>query len=1279
MNIHDLQLHFSIRKLSVGVVSCLIGICFISSNQTVQADSMSIASNNKSVIISNSSSNSNPTETKSSNKQDIVDSNNTIPTQIDSHSNQNSTKSNPTETIASKSNNKQNIVDSNNISPTQINSHSNQNSTKTTLVNFKLNVSSQQPAAADSAENKLETAALNPTIDEKLDAKMLAESKTTAQAKDTNGGFDKATWGTLNVNNWKGGVQGDYYQLTDYTGDANHVIVPNEADFAKAGISTSGKQVGVTSALMHTIFKKANTNDATVAFSKTNNETVKAIGSDWSDTWGHSQSGDLKAKLSKFDGTNLDVSNVTNMSGMFTNNHISDLSPLANWNVGHVKDMIYMFASNQISDLKPLTYWNDSNVTDMRYMFYNNQISDLSPLAKWNVGNVKNMSHMFSSNQISDLSPLANWNDSNVTNMDGMFEHNQISDLGPLANWKVDSVTSMIGMFRNNYISDLRPLANWKVSNVTDMSVMFEYNQISDLGPLAKWNVYNVTNMIGMFTNNHISDLSPLANWNVGHVKDMIYMFASNQISDLKPLTYWNDSNVTDMRYMFYNNHISDLSPLAKWNVSNVTNMIGMFKNNRISNVSPLANWDVNNAHFMSGMFDNNSSIIQTEETPTERVINFVYPAGYTGKKQYSVTQTVYVQRELRVELTTKNPRPSTFNSILEWVTKTETPETPDPVYFQDYTVPKIKGLLEPDKTVISKQQADVNKPINVTVTYKLVDSNTNDVFALDSKHGLHEHANVNDNGGYDADYWGKINVDDWDYTVNNDRIEINGLKDGVSTGANDAVIVPNLDDFKLAGKDGGAKAVYISKNTLSKTAWHEYYGLSKTNGSKFVTDSDLNNAFNNSNLTHADLNSLNTSNVTDMSSMFNGARSLTDLDVSNWKTGNVTNMSNMFNGASSLASLDVSNWDTGNVTDMSSMFNGASSLTDLDVSNWKTGNVTNMSNMFNGARSLASLDVSNWDTGNVTNMSWMFNGARSLALIANSGKFADYLVKNNFAYSGINSDVKSVTTDNTKLLKLLTNDIGKSESATRTIVFTFPANYSPDLAKYHLTKVNNIYQIKQSADYDNSYVQGTVLINATGNIAEHRIDTTKPYKLSDTWQPNYDKLVLAHKNADGTVSFDNVQLPKVPGYKAKVIRNNGLLLVNYLVFAPEKLEANNNLSELQFSNKLATNSAVQFNSAIKSNIVVKSDMYQVVNDDHNWQLPVIKSYDLKFVTNKNQIIFAYTKDKQYNYRFVLTFKDGQYRLATFDKQNKLLKTYSIKSYKKLAKIIHSLVLINIA
>ena len=56
--------------------------------------------------------------------------------------------------------------------------------------------------------------------------------------------------------------------------------------------------------------------------------------------------------------------------------------------------------------------------------------------------------------------------------------------------------------------------------------------------------------------------------------------------------------------------------------------------------------------------------------------------------------------------------------------------------------------------------------------------------------------------------------------------------------------------------------------------------------------------------------------------------------------------------------------------------------------------------------------------------MSYMFKSANTLALIVNSNKFADYLVKNNFTDSRINSSAKFVTTDNTKLLKLLTNDV---------------------------------------------------------------------------------------------------------------------------------------------------------------------------------------------------------------------------------------------------------------
>ena len=1287
---HEQKNVYSLRKLSVGLASVIVGTCFfISNGQNVKADTVNAGEQPTSTVIQQDRSKKQEQDSNEQNDQTNV-------------SNSKTEQQQSTPSAKDVENVESNLNDTNKLD----------NATKTVEVKSEANqkfdqvkdkfkqdtsIDADVPSSVTKDVKKIQTNTLKVVKESTVNPNSLSLKESKAVNLNNNGGFD-SSWGTLDVNDWKGNVQGDYYQLTDYTGDANHIIVPNEADFAKAGISTSDKQVGVTSDLMHTIFRDKTTDaNATVAFSKTDNKMVKAIDSNWSNTWEHEYSYP-RVSLSKFDGANLDVSNVTSMTQMFEQNQISNLSSLAGWHVDNVTDMSSIFSGNQISDLSPLANWHTDNVKNMSNIFQNNQIKDLSPLANWRVDNVigmgnmfeqneisdisslanwrvdnvKNMNHMFHDNQIIDLSPLANWNVDNVVDMGNMFEQNEISDLSPLANWKVDNVNDMREMFEQNQISDLSPLANWKVDNVHLMGAMFVSNQISDLSPLANWKVDNVVDMSNMFSGNQISDLSPLANWNVNNVVEMFGMFGENQISNLSPLANWKVDNVDEMGSMFYDNQISDLSPLAGWNTNNVTDMSQMFYGNHISDISPLANWNVNSVNYMYSMFDNNSSII----TQAKRVINFIYPNGYTGKKQGPVTQTVDLPQKIKIDLTMKyDHNPS--NNILDWVTKTETPQAPDPVYFQDYTVPEIKGLLEPDQTVISGQQADITKPINVTVTYKLVDSNTNDAFALDSKHGLHEHENVNDNGGYDADFWGKINVDDWNYTVNNDRIEINGLKDGALTGANDAVIVPNLDDFKLAGKDGGAKTVYISKDALRKTVQHKkYYGLSKTNDNTFATDSDISFTFGyNSNLTHADLNSLNTSNVTDMSNMFVGDNLL----------------------MSSLTSLDVSHWDTGNVTNMSYMFSRAKNLTNLDVSKWNTSKVTDMSWMFYNARSLTSLDVSNWDTGKVTKvtMDWMFNSASSLALIVNGDKFADYLVKNNFAYSGINSSVKSVTTDNTKLLQMLTND-SQHDSANKTIVFTFPANYSPDLTKYHLTKTGNTYQIKQSADYDKPYLQGTVLINATGDIAKHHIDTTKPNEISSAWQPNYDKLVLAHKNSDGSVSFDTIRLPQIPGYKAivKTVANpvnpaSALFAVSFMVLPkpatslindtkpaetvtpatpatteiakPIKTEPKVTISAIPKAIDLS-NDAVATTPDVSTWQVANEpshDTYHVSNGKYTVELPHISNAQLHVIANdstKDSILFTYKRQKA-QYVFKIKFANGHYLLTTYKiKSGKLVK-----------------------
>lgn len=120
-------------------------------------------------------------------------------------------------------------------------------------------------------------------------------------------------------------------------------------------------------------------------------------------------------------------------------------------------------------------------------------------------------------------------------------------------------------------------------------------------------------------------------------------------------------------------------------------------------------------------------------------------------------------------------------------------------------------------------------------------------------------------------------------------------------------------------------------------------------------------------------MNYLNTSEVTDMYSMFDGCHSLTALDLSHFDTKNVTNMGQMFYGCNNLKSLNLSNFDTGNVTYMGFMFYLCYNLTSLDVSHFDTSKVTGMRMMFASCQNLTTLDISCFDVQSATDLSEMF------------------------------------------------------------------------------------------------------------------------------------------------------------------------------------------------------------------------------------------------------------------------------------------------------------------
>ena len=191
---------------------------------------------------------------------------------------------------------------------------------------------------------------------------------------------------------------------------------------------------------------------------------------------------------------------------------------------------------------------------------------------------------------------------------------------------------------------------------------------------------------------------------------------------------------------------------------------------------------------------------------------------------------------------------------------------------------------------------------------------------------------------------------------------------------------------------------------------FNSMHNLSSLNLSNFDTSNvkEMYNMFYDMfNLNTLNLSDFNTSKVIDMRQMFSGVRSLTSLDVSNFDTSKVTDMSNMFSGMRSLTHLDVSNFDTSKVTDMSNMFSGMHNLTSLNLSNFDTSKVTDMSGMFLTISSLTTLDVSNFDTSKVTRMNGMFAGMAGLTSL-NVSNFNTSNVTN---MQSMFSNLRSLTT----------------------------------------------------------------------------------------------------------------------------------------------------------------------------------------------------------------------------------------------------------------------------
>lgn len=140
------------------------------------------------------------------------------------------------------------------------------------------------------------------------------------------------------------------------------------------------------------------------------------------------------------------------------------------------------------------------------------------------------------------------------------------------------------------------------------------------------------------------------------------------------------------------------------------------------------------------------------------------------------------------------------------------------------------------------------------------------------------------------------------------------------------------------------------------------------------------------SHLKTIDFGKMDTSNVVDMSKMFQRCWNLEEITIS-LNTESVTDMSDMFWGCEVLKTIDMSECDTSNVENMAQMFWGCEKLTDLKH-NFNTSNVKWMDRMFGLTSSLKEIDISKLDTSKIESAIGMFESSGVQKLILDNFNF---------------------------------------------------------------------------------------------------------------------------------------------------------------------------------------------------------------------------------------------------------------------------------------------------
>lgn len=585
----------------------------------------------------------------------------------------------------------------------------------------------------------------------------------------------------------------------------------------------------------------------------------------------------------------LNTSEVTNMSGMFIRCYKLTTLDLSTFNTSKVTDMSYMFHECLNLTTLDVSKFNTSKVTRMDGMFQLCQSLSSLDVSNFNTANVENMNCMFS--ECSNLIALdvSGFNTAKVKDMGAMFNSCRYVSTLDVSKFNTAKVENMADMFANMQSVTKLDVSNFNTANVINMGRMFRACEAITSLDVSGFNTSKVTIMFEMFCGSSRLTALDCSNFDTGNVTNMESMFSYCSALTTLDLSSFDNKNVETMGNMFsYCKNLTSLN-LTDFNTSNVTNMEQMFfQCNKLASLD-LSCFNTANVKNMARMFLACSELVSLDLSNFNTANVRDMTAMFFG---CSKLVSLDISSFNTMNLTNMSNMFKGCSSIVSL----------DLSSFNTLKVNNMEKLFFECSKLATIYASDKFVTTSVTNDSQMFTSCTSLKGAIPFYHGQNSSAYANFDGYFTPAMFAVL-----DKTNKVITFKRNKEKPAGAYSVNDCLTFPKW----LPERDNIKKVVFDeSFAAASPRRCHGWFSTCQ-------------------NLTEIEgLDRLNTTEVTDMSYMFQGCKGFTTLDLSGFNTTKVETMDNMFNGCSNLATIYAEDtFVTTAVTDGADMFLDCTSL----------------------------------------------------------------------------------------------------------------------------------------------------------------------------------------------------------------------------------------------------------------------------------------------------------------------------------------------------------------